>query len=129
VNIHAYHCVLVTTSLSYPALRSKPSTHSMCAQESSLHTYRTENEYRITNIAIYRIYYEIMSLQKTKSNTLGSLVAKRYHNSTGNRPVAIARLELHIEELQCLLQLLSSRFEWQGKITRLSTLMVGTQQV
>jgi hypothetical protein len=26
----------------------------MCAHESSLHTYRTENGYRITNVTIYR---------------------------------------------------------------------------
>jgi hypothetical protein len=37
--------------------------------------------------------------------------------------------EHHIKVLQSLLQLLSSRFEWQGKIARMSTLMVGTQQV
>jgi hypothetical protein len=42
---------------------------------------------------------------------------------------AIACLELHIVVPQNLLQLLSSRFKWQGKIARLSTHMVGTQQV
>jgi hypothetical protein len=41
-----------------------------------------------------------MSLQKTKSNTLGSIVAEQHHNSTGNRLGAIARLEHHIEVLQ-----------------------------
>jgi hypothetical protein len=65
----------------------------------------------------------------TKSNTLGSIAAERHHNSIGNRPGAIARLEHHIEVLQSLLQLLSSRFEWHGKIEMLSTLMIGTQQV
>jgi hypothetical protein len=54
---------------------------------------------------------------------------ERHHNTTGNRPGAIAHLEHHIDVLQSLLQLLSNRFEWQGKITRLSTLMVGTQLV
>jgi hypothetical protein len=39
-------------SMSYPVLRPKPSTHTMCAQESSLHTYRIENGYRITNVLI-----------------------------------------------------------------------------
>jgi hypothetical protein len=70
-----------------------------------------------------------MSLQKTKLNTLGSIAAKRHHDTTGNRPGAIAHLEHHIEVLQSLLQLLSSKFEWQGKIARLSILMVGTQEV
>jgi hypothetical protein len=35
-----------------PGSKAKPSAHSMCAQESSLHTYRTENRYRITNAII-----------------------------------------------------------------------------
>ena len=68
-----------------------------------------------------------MSLEKSKSNTLRSIAAERHHNSTGNQSGAIARLEHHIEVVQSLLQLLSSRFEWQGKIARLSILMVGTQ--
>jgi ribonuclease HI len=38
--------------LSYPFLRPKPSTHSMCAQELSLHTYHIENGYKITNVII-----------------------------------------------------------------------------
>jgi hypothetical protein len=38
--------------LSNPVWRPKPSTHSMCAQETSLHTYCTENGYRITNVSI-----------------------------------------------------------------------------
>jgi hypothetical protein len=44
--------IYLTTQLSYPVLRSKSSTHSMCVQKSSLHTYRTENGYRITNVLI-----------------------------------------------------------------------------
>jgi hypothetical protein len=32
--------------------KAKLNSHSMCAQESSLHTYRTKNEYRITNVSI-----------------------------------------------------------------------------
>jgi hypothetical protein len=35
-----------------PSSKAKLSAHSMCAQESSLHTYRTENGYRITNVTI-----------------------------------------------------------------------------
>jgi hypothetical protein len=75
----------------------------MCAQKSNLHTYRIENGYRITNITIYSIYYRIMSLQKTKSNTLRSIAAERQHNSTGNLSGAIAHVERHIEVLQSLL--------------------------
>jgi hypothetical protein len=101
----------------------------MCAQESSLYTYHIENRYRIINVTIYNIYYQIISYKKIKSNTLESITAERYHNSTGNKPGVIAHLEHHNDVLQSLLQLLSSRFEWQGKIARLSTLMVGTQQV
>jgi hypothetical protein len=56
----------------------------MCAQESSLHTYRTENGYRITNIITYSIYYMNKVLQKTKSNTLEDIAAERLHNSTCN---------------------------------------------
>jgi hypothetical protein len=39
-----------------------------------------------------------MSLQMTKSNTLESITAEKHHNSTGNRPGVIARLELLIKE-------------------------------
>jgi hypothetical protein len=56
-----------------------------------------------------------MSLQKTKLNTLGSIAAKRHHNTTSNRPGAIAHLEHHIEVLQSLLQLLSSSLSGRGK--------------
>jgi hypothetical protein len=44
--------------------------HSICAQESSFHTYCIEHGYRITNVIIYSIYYTNNVLQKTKSNTL-----------------------------------------------------------
>jgi hypothetical protein len=40
-----------------PDFKTKLNAHSMCAQESSLHTYRVENGYRITNVTIYNIYY------------------------------------------------------------------------
>jgi hypothetical protein len=39
-------------TLSHPVFKPKPNAHSMCAQESSLHTYRTENGYRITNVSL-----------------------------------------------------------------------------
>jgi hypothetical protein len=68
-------------------------------------------------------------LQKTKSNTLKDAAAEQHHNSIGNQPGVIDNLELLIEESKNLLQLLSSRFVQQGEIVRLSTLMVGTQQV
>jgi hypothetical protein len=41
-----------------------------------------------------------MFLQKTKSNTLGSIAAEGHHNTIGNRPGAIAYLEHHIEVLR-----------------------------
>jgi hypothetical protein len=44
--------------LSHPVFKPKLNVHSMCAQESSLHTYRTENGYRIINIIIYSIFTE-----------------------------------------------------------------------
>jgi hypothetical protein len=72
----------------------------MCVQESSLHTYCTENGYRITNVTIYSIYYRIMSLQKTKLNTLRSIATERHNNPTGNQSGAIAHLELYIIVLQ-----------------------------
>jgi hypothetical protein len=37
--------VVVTSSF-----KAKPNAHSMCAKESSLHIYRIENRYRITNV-------------------------------------------------------------------------------
>jgi hypothetical protein len=44
------------SKLSHPVFKPKLNAHSMCAQESSLHTYRTENGYRITNVIIYSIF-------------------------------------------------------------------------
>jgi hypothetical protein len=38
--------------VSHSGFKAKPNAHSMCTQESSLHTYRTENGYRITNVSI-----------------------------------------------------------------------------
>jgi hypothetical protein len=35
-----------------PSSKAKLGAHSMCAQESSLHTYRIKNGYRITNVTI-----------------------------------------------------------------------------
>jgi hypothetical protein len=40
-----------------PGFKAKPNAHSMCVHELSLHTYHTENGYRITNVTIYNIYY------------------------------------------------------------------------
>jgi hypothetical protein len=48
------HCVI-------PGFKAKLNAHSICAQESSLHTYHTENGYIITNVIIYNIYYQLMS--------------------------------------------------------------------
>jgi hypothetical protein len=39
-------------TMSHLVFKPKPNAHSMCAQESSLHTYRTENGDRITNVSI-----------------------------------------------------------------------------
>jgi hypothetical protein len=47
-----------------PDFMAKLNAHSMCAQESIFHTYRTENGYKITNATIYNIYYRIMFLTK-----------------------------------------------------------------
>jgi hypothetical protein len=35
-----------------PGFKAKSNAHSMCAQESSLHTYCIENGYKITNVSI-----------------------------------------------------------------------------
>jgi hypothetical protein len=78
----------------------------MCAQESTLHTYRIEYGYRNTNVTIYIIYYRIMSYKRL-SQTL--LEASQQKDTI--TPQAITHLEHHIIVLQSLLQLLSSRFE------------------
>jgi hypothetical protein len=51
------------------SFKAKLKAQSMCAWESSLHAYRTENRYRMTNVTIYNIYYRIMSY-KRQSRTL-----------------------------------------------------------
>jgi hypothetical protein len=70
-----------------------------------------------------------MSLQKTKSNTLGTIAVERHQNSTGNRVGAIVHLEHHIEVLQIFFSFWVAGLYSRGKIVKLSTLMVGTQQV
>jgi hypothetical protein len=44
--------------LSRLVFKPKLNAHSICAQESSLHTYHIENGYRITNVTIYNIFTE-----------------------------------------------------------------------
>jgi hypothetical protein len=44
-------CNAVAESI-IPGFKTQMSTHSMCAQESSLHIYHSENGYRITNVSI-----------------------------------------------------------------------------
>jgi hypothetical protein len=68
-------------------------------------------------------------LQKIKYNTLEDIAAERLHNTTGNRPRVIARLELLIKESQIFFSFWAASLNSMGKIARLSTLMVGTQQV
>jgi hypothetical protein len=65
----------------------------------------------------------------TKSSTLGSIVVEWHHNSTGNWPGEIDRLEHHIEVLQIFFSFLAVGLYNRRKIERLSTIMVGTQQV
>jgi hypothetical protein len=83
-----------------PSFKAKPNAHIICAQESSLHTYHTKNGYRITNVSISSIYYMNIVLHKIKSNAHEDTTVDRLHNSTSNRPGAIAHLELLIEESQ-----------------------------
>jgi hypothetical protein len=101
----------------------------MCTQESSLHTYRSENEYRITKVSILYTYYMNNVLQKTKSNTLDKVAAEWLHNSTSNRPGVITHLKLLRKESQIFFNFWAASLSSMGKIARLSTLMVGTQQV
>jgi hypothetical protein len=68
-------------------------------------------------------------LHKTKLKTLKDIATERLHNSTGNWPGAIARLELPIEESQIFFSFWAAGLSSMGKIARLSTLMFGTQQV
>jgi hypothetical protein len=46
------------TTLSHLVFKLKLNAHSMCVQESSLHTYHTENRYIITIVTIYNIFIE-----------------------------------------------------------------------
>jgi hypothetical protein len=41
-----------------PGFKAKPNARSICAQESSFHTYHIENGYIITNVTIYNIFTE-----------------------------------------------------------------------
>jgi hypothetical protein len=50
--------------------KTKPNAHSMCAQESSFHTYRIENGYRITNDTIYNNYYTNNGFSKRLNQAL-----------------------------------------------------------
>jgi hypothetical protein len=59
-----------------PGFKAKLNAHSMCAQELSLHTYRTEDGYRITNVTIYSIYYRIMSYKRL-SRTLSEALQQK----------------------------------------------------
>jgi hypothetical protein len=56
-----------------------------------------------------------MALQKTKLNTLRSNIAERNHNTTGNRPGAIARLEHYIKVLQIFFNFWAAGLYGRGK--------------
>jgi hypothetical protein len=60
-NVEQPHCNKECVT---PSFKAKLNAHSMCAQESSLHTYHIENGYRITSVTIYNIYYQIMSYKR-----------------------------------------------------------------
>jgi hypothetical protein len=53
-----------------PSFKAKLNVHSMCAHESSFHTYCIENGYRITNVTIYNIYYRIISYKRLNQTFL-----------------------------------------------------------
>jgi hypothetical protein len=40
----------------HASFKPKPNAYSMCAQESGLDAYRTENGYRKTSVTIYNIF-------------------------------------------------------------------------
>jgi hypothetical protein len=63
-----------------------------------------------------------------KSKTLEDIAVEWLHNSTGNQPGVIARLEL-IKESQIFFSFWAAGLSSMVKIAWLSTLMVGTQQV
>jgi hypothetical protein len=63
-------------NVSHPIFKLKMNAHSIYAQESSLHTYRTGNRYRITNVTIYNIYYRIMSYKRLSWTLLEALQRK-----------------------------------------------------
>jgi hypothetical protein len=66
-----------------PGFMAKPNAQSVCVQESSLHTYHTENGYRITNAIIYNIYYQIMSYKR-----LSRILSKALHRKDTITPQA-----------------------------------------
>jgi hypothetical protein len=68
----------------------------MFAQESSLHTYHTENGYKITNVTIYNIFTEYY-LYKRLSQTLSEALQEK---DTITTQAINWCLEHHIEVLQ-----------------------------
>jgi hypothetical protein len=55
--------------------------------------------------------------------------SRRLHNTTGTATGAVHSLELLIEEFQPIFSFWATGLSSRGKIARLSTLMVSTQQV
>jgi hypothetical protein len=45
-------CCFLYAAFVTPDFKAKPNAHNICGQKSSLHTYHTENVYRITNVII-----------------------------------------------------------------------------
>jgi hypothetical protein len=65
-------------------------------------------------------------LHRTKTISIDDTVEERHHNSIGNRPGAIARLEHHIVVLQFFFSFWAAGLCGRGKIARLNTLMFDT---
>jgi hypothetical protein len=75
----------------------------VCVPRNQVYTYTIQKMETEQPMSQYIIYLPNNVLQKTKSNTHESIAVQRHHNSTGNRPVTIARLELHIIVLQIII--------------------------
>jgi hypothetical protein len=109
-NLYVVVALDMRVTLSHPVSRSNRMLI-VRVPRNQVYTHTIQNMDTKIPMSIYIIYYQIMSLQKTNSNTLGSIAAERNYNSTGNQLRVIARIDHHIIVLPSLLQLVSSMFE------------------
>jgi hypothetical protein len=115
-------------NVSYPVFMSKSSTHRMHDPGSIVPPIRSKvSTYNQMPWIKYNYYINDVPKDYDDSQVKGN--SEKLHNSKGTATGATCSLELLVIEFQSIFSFWAAGLSSGGKIARLSTFMVGTQQV